>query len=115
MSFPCSERYRSVVGEMAQSIATRRGSRWSTRTMSRSPRVTADALIGAFATVYRCERPSDAEVLERIKRYGGDAQRNLVAAGAVPPADALPVGLTVLSALAQLCHSDSAPVLQRVA
>jgi len=77
--------------------------------------VTADALIGAFATEYRCELPGDAEVLERIKGYDGDALRNLVAAGAVRPADVLPVGLAVLSALAHLCRSDSASVLHRVA
>ena len=77
--------------------------------------VTADALIGAFATEYRCELPGDAEVLERIKRYDGDALRNLVAAGAVRPADVLPVGLAMLSALAHLCRSDSASVLYRVA
>jgi hypothetical protein len=77
--------------------------------------LTADALIGAFATEYRCEQPGDAEVLERIKHYGGDALRNLVAAGAVRPANVLPVGLAVLSALARLCRSDSASVLQRAA
>lgn len=77
--------------------------------------VTADALIGAFATEYRCEQPGDAELLERIKHGGGDALRNLVAAGAARPAEVLPVGLAVLSALARLCHSDSASVLQRVA
>jgi hypothetical protein len=77
--------------------------------------VTADALIAAFATEYRCELPGDAEVLERIEHRGGDALRNLVAARAVPPADVLPVGLAVLSAFAQLCRSDSASVLQRVA
>jgi hypothetical protein len=77
--------------------------------------VTADALIGAFATEYRCELPGDAEVLERIKGYDGDALRNLAAAGAVRPADVLPVGLAMLSALAHLCRSDSASVLHRVA
>jgi hypothetical protein len=77
--------------------------------------VIADALIGAFATEYRCELPGDAEVLERIKHHGGDALRNLVAAGVVPPADVLPVGLAVLSALTQLCRTDSASVLHRVA
>ncbi len=77
--------------------------------------VTADALIAAFATEYRCELPGDAEILERIKHRGGDALRNLVAARAVPPADVLPAGLAILSALAQLCRSDSASVLQRVA
>jgi hypothetical protein len=75
--------------------------------------VTADALIAAFATEYRCEQPGDAEVLERIEHRDGDALRNLVAAGAVPPPGVLRVGLAMLSALAQLCRSDSASVLHR--
>ncbi len=76
--------------------------------------VAADAFIGAFATEYRCEQPGDAEVLERIEYRGGDALENLVAASAVPPRDVLRVGLTLLSALTQLCRSDSASLLQRV-
>jgi hypothetical protein len=77
--------------------------------------VVADALIGAFATEYRCEQPGDDEVLERIKRHGGDALENLATAGAVPPGDILPVGLAILSALARLCRSGSASLLQRTA
>jgi len=77
--------------------------------------VVADALIGAFATEYRCELPGDAEVLERIGPYDGDALENLVAVGAVPPSDVLPVGLAILSALAQLCRSGSASVFQLTA
>jgi hypothetical protein len=34
---------------------------------------------------------------------------------AVPPAGVLPVGLSLLSALAQLCRSDSASLLERPA
>jgi hypothetical protein len=75
--------------------------------------VAADALIGAFAAHYRCEQPGDAEVLERIGHPGGNALENLVRAGAVPPIDVLRVGLTLLSALAQLCRSDSTSLLQR--
>jgi hypothetical protein len=75
--------------------------------------VAADALIGAFAHHYRCEQPGDDEALQRIKYRGGDALENLATAGAVPPSDVLPVGLTILSALAQLCRSDSASLLQR--
>jgi hypothetical protein len=75
--------------------------------------VAADALIGAFATDYRCELPDDAEVLERIGHPGGNALENLVAAGAVPPSDLLPAGLMILSALAQLCQSDSPSILHR--
>ena len=77
--------------------------------------VVADALIGAFATEYRCELPGDAEVLERIGRYDSDALENLVAVGAVPPSDVLPVGLAILSAPAQLCRSGSASVFQLTA
>jgi len=77
--------------------------------------VAADALVGAFSTKYRCEQPGDAEVLGRIGHRGGDALENLVAAGAVPPRDVLPAGLTILSALARLCRSDSASLLQRAA
>jgi len=77
--------------------------------------VAADALIGAFSTEYRCGLPGDDEVLGRIKGYGGDALENLAAAAAVPPSELLPVGLTILSALTQLCRSDSASVIERAA
>ena len=74
--------------------------------------VAADALIGAFATEYRCELPGDAELLERIGHLDGNALEKLAAAGNVPPGDILPVGLAILSALAQLCRSGSASILQ---
>ena len=77
--------------------------------------VAAGALVGAFSTEYRCEQPGDDEVLGRIKGYGGDALENLAAAAAVPPSELLPVGLTILSALTQLCRSDSASVIERAA
>jgi hypothetical protein len=78
-------------------------------------RVAADALIGAFADNYRCERPEDLEELERIGYPGGNALENLVDAGAVAPADILPAGLTILPALARLCLSDSVSILHRTA
>jgi hypothetical protein len=74
----------------------------------------ADALIGAFAVHYDCDQPDNAAVMARITSGGGNVLENLAAAGAVPPRDVLPVGLTILSALAQLCRSDSASLLQRV-
>jgi hypothetical protein len=40
---------------------------------------------------------------------------NLATAEAVPPSDVLRVGLTILSALAQLCRSESFSVLQQAA
>ncbi len=75
----------------------------------------ADALIGAFAVEYRCEQPGDAEVLERIECDDGDVLRNLVAAEAIMPADVLPLGLTILNALARLCRTDAASVLHSAA
>ena len=63
----------------------------------------------------RREQPGDAELLERIGYVEADALANLVRVGVVPPADVLPVGLRLLSALAHLCRSDSASLLQRVA
>ena len=78
-------------------------------------RVAVDALIGAFADNYRCERPEDLEELERIGYPGGNALENLVDAGAVAPADILPAGLTILPALARLCLSDSVSILHRTA
>jgi hypothetical protein len=77
--------------------------------------VAADALVGAFSTEYRCEQPGDDEVLGRVRSYGGDALENLPTADAVPPSDVLRVGLTILSALAQLCRSESPSVLQQAA
>ena len=75
------------------------------------PHVAADALTGALAQEYLCEQPGDAEVLQRIGYPGGNALENLLAAGAVPPGDLLPVALMMLSALAQLCQSGSASLL----
>jgi len=78
-------------------------------------RVAADALIGAFADYYRCERPGDLEELERIGYPGGNALENLVDAGAVAPAGILPAGLAILPVLARLCLSDSVSILHRTA
>jgi hypothetical protein len=77
--------------------------------------VLADALIGAFAHHYRCEQPGDADLLRRLGPERGDPLENLVASGAVPPADALQAGLMVLSALARFCRSGSASLLQPAA
>ncbi|HMI25338.1 MAG TPA: hypothetical protein VK594_12700 [Streptosporangiaceae bacterium] len=78
-------------------------------------RVAADALIGAFADNYQCERPEDLEELERIGYPGGNALENLVDAGAVASVGILPAGLTILPALARLCLSDSVSILHRTA
>ncbi len=71
-----------------------------------------DALYGAFAKHYQSDQPSDAELLQRIGDVEGDALVNLVRAGAVKPRDILPVGLSMLSALARLCRSNSPSLLR---
>jgi hypothetical protein len=71
-----------------------------------------DALYGAFLKHYQSDQPSDAELLQRIGDVQGDALVNLVRAGVVKPRDILPVGLRLLSALAQLCRSNSPSLLQ---
>jgi hypothetical protein len=60
--------------------------------------VLADALVRALAYHYRCEQPGDAALLQRIGLGSGDPLEDLVASGAVPPADALHAGLLALSA-----------------
>jgi hypothetical protein len=74
-----------------------------------------DALYGAFAKHYQCVLPGDPELLERIGDVQGDALVNMVRVGAVPRRDILPVGLRLLSALAQLCRSNSSSLLQPAA
>ena len=76
------------------------------------PRAATDALIGAFTKHYRCDQPGDAELLAHIGPGQGDALFNLVRAGAVKPADILPTGLILLSALANLCRSASASLVR---
>jgi hypothetical protein len=76
--------------------------------------VAADALIGAFAVHHDCDQPGNAEVKERTTSCG-DVLGDLAAAGAVPTELVLPVGLTMLSVLADFCRSDSASILQRTA
>jgi hypothetical protein len=77
--------------------------------------VAVNALIGAFTRHYQCKMPGDAELLQRIGHRSGNALENLVRAGAVPPSDILPTGLTLLSALGQLCQSHSPSLLQPAA
>jgi hypothetical protein len=45
----------------------------------------------------------------------GGALHELADARVVPPRDILRVGLTILSALAELCKSDSRSILRRAA
>jgi hypothetical protein len=56
-------------------------------------------------------------VLKRMQRtfFVGEALQELTDARVVPPRDILRVGLTILSALAEICKSDSASILRRAA
>lgn len=75
-------------------------------------RPVAEALVGAFADHYACEEADDLVLLGRLdNETSGDPLRDLVSAGVLPPADVLPVGLAVLSELADLCKTASASIL----
>lgn len=78
---------------------------------SRDGQIAADALLDDFAQQQRDEQSGIPRPFQGIGNPNGDALPNLVHAGAVRPADVLPVGLTILSVLAQLCRSDSPSLL----
>jgi hypothetical protein len=73
----------------------------------------ADALVRAYSHHYRCDRPGDEQVLERLVTAGpGAPLEDLISSKVIAPEDALRVGLTVLAALGNLCRSASASVLK---
>jgi hypothetical protein len=78
-------------------------------------RAVADVLTGGRVIPYLCTLPD--YVLERMHRVFdvGYGLHELADARVVPPRDILRVGLTILSALAELCKSDSPSVLRRAA
>jgi hypothetical protein len=76
-------------------------------------RALADALACAAVTDFRRELPAD--VLRRTGPPTGNVLETLVRVGGVPPCEVLRVGLAVLSALADLCRSDSVSILRPAA
>jgi hypothetical protein len=78
-------------------------------------RAVADILTGGRAIPYLCKLPD--HVLKRMQRTfdAGGALQELTDAQVVPPRDILRVGLTILSALAELCKTDSPSILSRAA
>ncbi len=78
-------------------------------------RAVADVLTGGRAIPYLCKLPE--YVLKRMQHtvFVGDALQELADARAVPPRDILRVGLAILSALAELCKSNSPSILGRAA
>lgn len=78
-------------------------------------RAVADVVTGGRATPYLCKLPD--HVLKRMQRsFSADVGLlELAEARAVPPKDILRVGLAILSAVAELCKSDSPSILRRAA
>jgi hypothetical protein len=78
-------------------------------------RAVADILTGGRAIPYLCKLPD--HVLKRMQRTfdPGGALHELTDAQVVPPRAILRVGLTILSALAELCQTDSPSILSRAA
>jgi hypothetical protein len=78
-------------------------------------RAVADVLTGGRVIPYLCQLPD--HVLKRMQRafVAGCALSELLDGQVVPPRDILRIGLTLLSALAELCKSDSASILRRAA
>jgi hypothetical protein len=78
-------------------------------------RAVADVLTGGRVTPYICKLPD--HVLKRMQRtfFVGGALQELTDARVVPPRDILRVGLTILSALAELCKSESPSIIDRAA
>jgi hypothetical protein len=78
-------------------------------------RAVADVLTGGRVIPYLCTLPD--YVLKRMHRVFdvGNGLHELADARVVPPRDILRVGLTILSALAELCKTDSSSILRHVA
>lgn len=78
-------------------------------------RAVADVLTGGRATPYLCKLPDHAPKRAQHAFAVGGALQEFADARAVSPRDILRVGLTILSALAGLCNSDSPSILRRAA
>jgi hypothetical protein len=78
-------------------------------------RAVADVLTGGRVTPYLCQLPG--HVLQGMQRAFsvGNAVHELADARVVPPRGTLRVGLTILSALAELYKSDSPSILRQAA
>ena len=78
--------------------------------------VATDALVRAVVfDGLGLDHPAVRTLLDVLAPVAEAELENLATAEAVPPNEVLPVGLTILSALAQLCRSESPSVLQQAA
>jgi hypothetical protein len=84
------------------------------RPASLTGRAAAEALIRAFPDHFECLAPGDEACLERLRatrRTSSNPLCDLVRDKVIAPEDALPVGLTILAALADLARTSAFSVL----
>ncbi|HXL18487.1 MAG TPA: hypothetical protein VN961_13315, partial [Streptosporangiaceae bacterium] len=84
------------------------------RPASLTGRAAAEALIRAFPDHFECQAPGDEACLERLRATGRTSSNplcDLVRDKVIAPEDALPVGLTILAALADLARTSAFSVL----
>ena len=84
------------------------------RPASLTGRAAAEALIRAFPDHFECRAPGDEACLERLRATGRTSSNplcDLVRDKVIAPEDALPVGLTILAALADLARTSAFSVL----
>ena len=84
------------------------------RPASLAGRAAAEALIRAFPDHFECRAPGDEACLERLRATGLTSSNplcDLVRDKVIAPEDALPVGLTILAALADLACTSAFSVL----
>jgi len=84
------------------------------RPASLTGRAAAEALIGAFPDHFECQAPGDEACLERLRAKGPTSSNplcDLVRDKVIAPEDALPVGLAILAALADLARTSAFSVL----
>ena len=84
------------------------------RPASLTGRAAAEALIRAFPDHFECRAPGDEACLERLRATGRTSSNplcDLVRDKVIAPEDPLPVGLTILAALADLARTSAFSVL----
>ena len=84
------------------------------RPASLTGRAAAEALIRAFPDHFECQAPGDEAWLQRLRATGRTSSNplcDLVRDKVIAPEDALPVGLTILAALADLARTSAFSVL----
>jgi len=84
------------------------------RPASLTGRAAAEALIRAFPDHFECRAPGDEACLKQLRATGRTSSNplcDLVRDEVIAPEDALPVGLTILAALADVARTSAFSVL----